>query len=88
MRRLRLNQGMLHSQERFYGPSGHGMPDDVEMFASNQQGLNGGAVEWLILERGVDTDARVDNGDYHGQPSSEACQRSFWRQWNRLMNAQ
>ena len=83
-----LNQGMLHSQERFYGPSGHGMPDDVEMFASNQQGLNGGAVEWLILERGVDTDTRVENGDYHGQPSSEACQRSFWRQWDRLMNAQ
>jgi benzoate/toluate 1,2-dioxygenase alpha subunit len=82
-----LNEGMLHSQERFYGPAGHGMPDDVEMFASNQQGLDGGAVEWLILERGVDTDARVDNGDYHGQPSSEACQRSFWRQWNRLMNA-
>lgn len=83
-----LNEGMLHSQERFYGPSGHGMPDDVEMFASNQQGLDGGAVEWLILERGVDTDTLIDNGDYHGQPSSEACQRSFWRQWNRLMTAQ
>ena len=81
-----FNQGMLHAQERFYAPSGYGAPDDVEMFASNQQGLDGRAVEWLILERGVDTDVQLEDGDYQGQPSSEACQRSFWRQWNRLMN--
>jgi benzoate/toluate 1,2-dioxygenase alpha subunit len=80
-----FNEGMLHAQERFYGPAGHGAPDDVEMFASNQHGLDGAAVEWLILERGVDTDARLDTGDYAGQPSSEACQRSFWRQWRKLM---
>lgn len=81
-----LNAGMLRAQERFYSPSGYGAPDDVEMFASNQQGLDGRAVDWLILERGVDTDERQPNGDYHGQPSSEACQRSFWRQWQHLMS--
>lgn len=80
-----FNQGMLHAQERFYAPSGHGAPDDVEMFASNQHGLDGHAVEWLLLERGVDTDEKQPDGDYRGQPSSEACQRSFWRKWNRLM---
>ena len=81
-----FNQGMLHAQERFYAPSGHGAPDDVEMFASNQHGLDGASIEWLLLERGVDTDERLPDGDYRGQPSSEACQRGFWRAWNRLMS--
>ena len=82
-----LNEGMLHSQERFYGPAGHGMPDDVEMFASNQQGLDGSALNWLLLARGIDTDMPTGDGDIHGQPSSEACQRSFWRHWRSLMTA-
>ena len=82
-----FNQGMLHAQERFYAPSGHGAPDDVEMFASNQHGLDGRSVDWLLLERGVDTDEKQPDGDYRGQPSSEACQRSFWRQWRNLMSA-
>jgi benzoate/toluate 1,2-dioxygenase alpha subunit len=80
-----LNEGMIHAQERFYAPSGHGAPDDVEMFASNQHGLDGRSVEWLILERGVDTDDHLEDGDCRGQPSSEACQRGFWRKWEQLM---
>lgn len=81
-----FNQGMLHAQERFYGPAGHGAADDMEMFAVNHAGLAGRAVEWLILERGVDTDEVTEGGDYQGKPSSEACQRAFWRQWKRLMS--
>lgn len=81
-----FNQGMLHSQERFYGPAGHGAADDMELFAVNHQGLAGRAVDWLIFERGVDTDTRLDNGDFQGKPSSEACQRGFWRQWQQLMS--
>lgn len=82
-----FNQGMLHSQERFYGPAGHGAADDMEMFAMNHAGLAGRAVEWLIFERGVDTDTVLENGDCQGKPSSEACQRGFWRQWKHLMSA-
>jgi len=78
---------MLRSQERFYGPAGHGMGDDVDIFARNQQGLAGSAVEWLIVERGLDSDVRQENGDYLGLPSSEAPQRALWREWNRLMCA-
>lgn len=81
-----FNEGMLHSQERFYGPAGHGAADDMEMFAVNHAGLAGRAVEWLILERGVDTDEHLENGDCQGKPSSEACQRGFWRQWKQLMS--
>lgn len=80
-----INEGMTHAQERFYGPAGHGAADDMEMFALNQQGLDGSAVDWLILERGVDTDA-PEGPDFRGQPSSEACQRALWREWRRLMS--
>ncbi|MBL0420296.1 Rieske 2Fe-2S domain-containing protein [Ramlibacter sp. AW1] len=78
------NEGMLRSQERFYGPAGHGAADDVDIFSRNQQGLLGSAVDWLILERGLDTDELVD-GDWRGLPASEAPQRALWRAWARLM---
>lgn len=81
------NEGMLRSQERFYGPAGHGQADDVEIFARNQQGLAGSAVEWLILERGMDTDVQDAQGNYKGLTTSEAPQRALWRTWDRLMNA-
>lgn len=80
-----FNEGMLRSQERFYGPAGHGAADDVDIFARNQQGLAGDAVEWLILERGLDTD-EPEGQDFRGLPASEAPQRALWREWNRLMS--
>ncbi len=80
-----INEGMMRSQERFYGPAGHGMVDDVDIFARNQQGLAGSAVEWLVVERGLDTDERSDEGEYKGMPASEAPQRALWREWKKLM---
>ena len=80
-----LNAGMLRSQERFYGPAGYGMPDDVDIFSQNTEGLRGRAVEWLILERGLGTDVPAENGDMRGLPASEACQRGFWRKWATAM---
>ena len=81
-----INDGMMGSQERFYGPAGHGMVDDVDIFARNQQGLAGSAVDWLILERGLKTDERLATGEYRGLPASEAPQRALWREWQSLMN--
>lgn len=80
-----LNAGMLRSQERFYGPAGYGMPDDVDIFSQNTEGLRGSAVEWLILERGMSTDEMVDNSDYRGLPASELPQRGLWRKWASMM---
>lgn len=79
------NEGMLRSQERFYGPAGHGQADDIEIFARNQQGLAGSSVEWLILERGVETDEPDGAGNFKGLTTSEAPQRALWREWERLM---
>jgi len=80
-----LNAGMLRSQERFYGPAGYGMPDDVDIFSQNTEGLRGRAVEWLILERGIGSDVETENGDFRGLPASEACQRGLWRKWASAM---
>jgi benzoate/toluate 1,2-dioxygenase alpha subunit len=81
-----INVGWLRSQERFYGPAGHGMPDDVEIFALNQQGLDASAVDWLILERGIDSERLNEAGEYEGTPSGETPQRAFWRRWKQLMD--
>jgi hypothetical protein len=80
-----FNQGWLRSQERFYGPAGHGMPDDVEIFALNQQGLAADSVDWLILERGIGAEKQIDNGDYQGLASGETPQRGLWRKWKQVM---
>jgi benzoate/toluate 1,2-dioxygenase subunit alpha len=80
------NEGMLRSQERFYGPAGHGQADDVEIFACNQQGLAGSALDWLILERGVETDEPDGAGNFKGLTTSEAPQRALWREWEKLMS--
>ncbi|MDX3904186.1 MAG: Rieske 2Fe-2S domain-containing protein [Pigmentiphaga sp.] len=80
-----FNAGMLRSQERFYGPSGFGMTDDVEIFARVTQGLRADRVQWLVFDRGMDTDEITEDGDYRGLPSSEAPQRALWREWRRLM---
>jgi benzoate/toluate 1,2-dioxygenase alpha subunit len=83
-----INEGWLRSQERFYGPSGYGMVDDVEAFAMNQQGLQGDAVDWLIIERGIDIEERDAAGDMHGVQMSETSMRAFWRRWRQLMAAE
>ncbi len=81
------NEGWLRSQERFYGPAGYGMPDDVEMFALNQQGLAATAVDWLILERGIDREEVVnERGDKASPVGSETPLRALWEEWLNLMS--
>ena len=77
---------MLRSHERFYGPAGDGAVDDVEVFAINQQGLSASDDAWLIMERGMEAEKRLDSGEVEGLPSSETVHRAFWRQWRRLMD--
>jgi hypothetical protein len=80
------NEGWLRSQERFYGPAGYGMPDDVEMFALNQQGLAARAVDWLILERGLDREEVTETGDKFAPVGGETPLRALWEEWLKLMS--
>ena len=61
------------------------MADDTEIFARVTQGLRASSVEWLVFERGMDSDERTASGDYRGLPSSEAPQRALWRAWENMM---
>jgi phenylpropionate dioxygenase-like ring-hydroxylating dioxygenase large terminal subunit len=80
------NEGWLRSQERFYGPAGYGMPDDVEMFALNQQGLAATSVDWLILERGMDREEVNERGDRSAPVGGETPLRALWEEWIKLMS--
>jgi hypothetical protein len=81
-----VNEGWLRSQERFYGPSGYGMADDIEVFEMSQQGMEGSAVEWLLFERSLHTERLLAGGEYCSPPMGETPQRAFWRAWKRHMN--
>jgi benzoate/toluate 1,2-dioxygenase subunit alpha len=79
-------QERLAGYQRFFGPSSFGSPDDVEIFAMNQVGLQATEVEWLILSRGMQNEKIVDNfGTRSGAVTDEVPQRAFHRAWKRVM---
>ena len=81
------NDERLGGYERFFGPAAFGSPDDVEIFAMNQTGLQAREVEWLLLRRGIERETRAADGTRTGDPTDETPQRAFHRMWKRLMAA-
>ena len=81
------NEERLNGYERFFGPSSFGSPDDVEIFALNQEGLQASAVDWLILERGMSREQVVDEVDRTSHVTDETPQREFYRHWLTLMGS-
>lgn len=79
------NEERLNGYERFFGPSSFGSPDDVEIFALNQEGLQASAVDWLILERGMGREQTVDEVDKTSHVTDETPQREFYVHWLSLM---
>ena len=73
--------------DRFFGPSSFGSPDDIEIFAMNQTGLQAAEVEWLILSRGMARERIDKTGTRIGDSTDETPQRAFHRMWKRLMTA-
>jgi benzoate/toluate 1,2-dioxygenase alpha subunit len=82
-----VNEERLKGYERFFGPSSFGSPDDVEIFAMNQQGLQAKEVEWLYLSRGIERETADNEGSRTGEVTDETPLRSFHRAWHRLMSA-
>ena len=62
--------------------------DDLEMFASNQTGLNAARVEYIRLSRGLHLEERNADGELIAGPSDEVPQRSFWKQWRHMMSGE
>ncbi|MGP4015988.1 aromatic ring-hydroxylating oxygenase subunit alpha [Saccharopolyspora sp. 5N708] len=80
-----LNEGRYRAHERFYGPSGFGAPDDVEIFVSNQSGVRARGVEWALMSRGLHRETTNDEGEVVGHSTDETPVRSLYRQWKRCM---
>jgi benzoate/toluate 1,2-dioxygenase alpha subunit len=80
-----LNQGRYRAHERFYGPSGFGSPDDVEIFVCNQTGLQASGVDWVLLSRGMHREKVNGDGETVGHSTDEVPVRSLYREWKRLM---
>jgi fatty-acyl-CoA synthase len=79
-----LNEGRFRAHERFYGPSGFGSPDDLEVFVSCQTGIQARGVEWIVMSRGLHRE-RVQDGERIGHSTDETPTRSIYREWKRLM---
>ena len=80
-----INDERLRGYERFFGPASFGSPDDVEMFAINQTGLQVEEPRWLVLNRGMAREQVVGDGDRRGHVTDEIPQRCFYRMWTQLM---
>lgn len=82
-----VNRARLRDLQRRLGTSGFISPDDMEMFASNQTGMQASAMEWLVMSRGLDREVAGADGRREGHYSDETPQRAIYREWARLMGA-
>jgi benzoate/toluate 1,2-dioxygenase subunit alpha len=80
-----INIARLRAHEAFYGSSGGGAPDDVEMFNRCTAGLRVKGAEWLELSRGIEREHMGNDGCIAAHISDELPQRAFYRQWRALM---
>lgn len=80
-----INRSRFRGHERFYGPAGFGAPDDIEVFTEMQTGLRATGDPWNLLNRGQHRE-RVVDGEVIGHTTDEAPQRSFYREWKRVMS--
>jgi benzoate/toluate 1,2-dioxygenase alpha subunit len=82
------NAKMIRRFIEIHGPAGHAIPDDVEMHERCQEGVKVKANEWLPFGRGMHNEV-IDEGDGVVRvldSSDEAPNRTFYKQWKRLMS--
>ncbi len=80
---------VLRSHEGFYGPSGAGSGDDIEVaFDRVTSGLSATETteDWVLMSRGLGREV-IDEatGIRYGRSSDEVPQRGFYRQWLELV---
>lgn len=77
---------LLEGQGRL-GTTGMINADDLEMFASNQTGMRGEKMRWIVLSHGMGQEERLGGSEVKGEDTAEVPQRSIYREWARLMRA-
>jgi benzoate/toluate 1,2-dioxygenase alpha subunit len=80
-----LNLERLSEHERFFGPSGFGAPDDIEIFVCAQSGAAATKNPWLEFSRGMHREIRNEFGETIGHSTDETPQRSLYREWLQKM---
>lgn len=80
---------VLRNHEAFYGPSGAGSTDDIEVgFERVMQGLSATATseDWVLMSRGLGREVvDEETGLRYGRSSDEVPQRGFYRRWDQLV---
>jgi phenylpropionate dioxygenase-like ring-hydroxylating dioxygenase large terminal subunit len=80
----------LAQEQGFYGPSGYGAPDDVEMFERIQAGLASADCDlldpWVLFTRQVSDEKLTSDGELTAHSTSEIQQRAIYRAWHQLMS--
>lgn len=87
-----LNVYRAREERVFYGPAGHGGPDDLEMFERQQEGFRSGAVgtlnPWVLMNRQASAEHVRPDGSRTAHATSEIMQRGMYRGWLELMGRQ
>jgi hypothetical protein len=83
-----INTRRLRSHELFYGPTGTGASDDLEIFARNQIGLSAQADPWILMSRGAHLEQHHSDGTISGQITDELSNRTIWQRWLQKMTGQ
>jgi benzoate/toluate 1,2-dioxygenase alpha subunit len=68
--------------------SGFVNADDLEVFARVQTGLTGWPDQRVQFARGLEHEQEAPSGEWIGEGTDELPQRSFYREWRRLMYGQ
>jgi nitrite reductase/ring-hydroxylating ferredoxin subunit len=74
----------MRDQEFEFGAAGTFFTDDMEIFERTQEGLQSGAVEWLVFSRGLDRE-EMRHGYMTGTMSDETQHRGLYQNWKRHM---
>jgi phenylpropionate dioxygenase-like ring-hydroxylating dioxygenase large terminal subunit len=80
-----INAHRLRVHESFFGPSGLGTPDDVEVFERAQRGMLVEEAPWIDISRGKGREVRQPDGTIVGHMTDEVPQRGQFRAWRALM---
>jgi phenylpropionate dioxygenase-like ring-hydroxylating dioxygenase large terminal subunit len=79
-----VNLRRMRDQEFEFGAAGTFFTDDLEIFERTQEGLQSGAVDWVVFARGLDRE-EMRNGYMTGAMSDETQHRGMYQNWKRLM---
>ena len=79
-----VNLRRLRDQEFEFGAAGTFYTDDLEIFERTQEGLQSGAVDWLVFARGLDRE-EMRNGYMTGNMSDETQHRGMYQNWKKWM---